>query len=205
MKQRPILFNTEMVQAILAGRKSQTRRVVKPQPDEDGLARHLVNLAWEDTSGNQYKCPYGKPGDVLWAREAHLVCHDDRFLEGMDSRVVFKASVHNDWYLSLREENPHYKWMPSIHMNKAFARIWLRITDVRVERLQSISMKDAIREGIESIDHGARWKNYVQDEISSYVFPRHSFESLWQSINGLDSWNDNPWVWAIEFERIEKP
>lgn len=90
-------------------------------------------------------------------------------------------------------------------MPKDAARIWLRITDVRVERLQDISDKDAMREGIKSIDHGAHWKNYVKNEISSFVCPSHSFESLWQSINGEDSWKANPWVWVIEFERIEKP
>ena len=203
-----------MVQAILAGRKTQTRRVVKgleslKNPYFQSLVQHATgSITFSSLESNEAiepKNPYGKVGDVLWVRETHLVCHDDKFLEGMDSRVVFKASVHNDWYMALREENPHYKWMPSIYMNKVFARIWLRIKDVRVERLKSITNQDAMREGIESIDHGAHWKNYMKDEISSYVFPRHSFESLWQSINGLESWNANPWVWVIEFERIEKP
>ena len=193
MKQRPILFSTEMVQAILAGRKTQTRRVVKPQPIE--WLEHVSGDLFCDkhTSGilpKSFKCPYGKKGDVLWAREAFCYNDDD----GYSSEFSYKA------------DHPTAKgWKPSIHMPKDAARIWLRIKDVRVERLQSVSMRDAMHEGIESIDHGAHWKNYMKDEISSYVFPRHSFESLWQSINGLESWNANPWVWVIEFERIEKP
>lgn len=190
MKQRPILFSTEMVQAILAGRKTQTRRVVKPPKGvryyfDDGKCV----LEGEDDYIDM-ECPYGKKGDVLWVRETHLVCHDDKFLEGMDSRVVFKASVHNDWYMALREENPHYKWMPSIHMNKVFARIWLRIKDIRVERLQDISDEDIRAEG--AAEFGC-------------TTHRLNWQTLWESVNGSDSWKDNPFVWVIEFERIEKP
>lgn len=200
MKQRPILFNTEMVQAILAGRKMQTRREVHPD-----IAVSISN----NPDRILYRCPFGQTGDVLWVRESCLWVMSDHapdLLEGSRDRTqwVYKASEHED-FMKYAKEQYGYKWKPSIHMPKDAARIWLRIKDVRVERLQEISEIDAMREGIESVDHGAHWKNYVQDDISSFVCPSHSFESLWHSINGADSWNANPWVWVLEFERIEKP
>lgn len=178
-----------MVQAILAGRKSQTRRAVKPQPDEDGLARHLVNLAWEDTSGNQYKCPYGKPGDVLWVREAYC----PEFFDG--NIHCYKADFNETAYEFVSEP----KWKPSIHMPKDAARIWLRITDVRVERLQDITGQDAISEGVIFTPHGP------SSLLESWGAANKLFQNIWQRINGSDRWNANPWVWVIEFERIEKP
>lgn len=207
MKQRPILFSTEMVRAILAGRKTQTRRVVQPQPDEDGLARHLVNRAWEDTSGNQYKCPYGKPGDVLWVRETCLwVMLDDAhdLLEGSRDRNqwVYKTDVGEDW-IEYAKEKYGYKWKPSIRMPKDAARIWLRITNVRVERLQDITEQDAIAEGIQRTDAVNEW--YFKAGVYNTDSQLIAFERLWQSINGSGSWNANTWVWVVEFERIEKP
>lgn len=194
MKERPILFSTPMVQAILAGRKTQTRRVVKPQPDEDGLAKFIPSQRWEDTGGKAYTCPYGKVGDVLWVRET--------WKEAPEQATWKKYSYKADYNSHLAQLG---KWKPSIFMPKDASRIWLKITNVSVERLQDITNKDAMSEGIESIDHGVHWRNYVPSEISCFIHPMHSFESLWTSINGEDSWNANPWVWVIEFERIEKP
>lgn len=212
VKEHPILFSTPMVQAILEGRKTQTRRVVKPQPptgceDNDPIIDwcdydnvfgwQKIYASWETKlhpdGFHSVVSPFGKVGDVLWVRETHLMCHEDDFLEGFDSRMVYKASVHDDWYKSLKEKHPHYKWKPSIFMNKTDARIWLRISNIRVERLQDISEDDAKSEGVVE-------GNY-QDSVSC----RYKFRTLWLSINGEHSWKENPWVWVIEFERIEKP
>lgn len=195
MKQRPILFNTEMVQAILAGRKTQTRREVHPD-----IAVSILN----DPDRILHRCPFGQAGNVLWVRETWFSTRFDcneLLACGVTSHIRYKADGNYD----PKKDCVGRSWKPSIHMPKDAARIWLRIKDVRVERLQEISEIDAMREGIESVDHGAHWKNYVQDDISSFVCPSHSFESLWHSINGADSWNANPWVWVLEFERIEKP
>ena len=187
-----------MVKAILDGRKTQTRRVVKPHPHPTWTANYESRVR----SGRQIddnfiagsvlhrpseRCPYGKPGDVLWVRETF--CFDGE-------NYIFKPN------------GKPYRWKPSIHMPKAAARIWLEITNVRVERLQDISNRDAMREGVESIDHGVHWRNYVKDEISCFIHPRHSFESLWKSINGSNwnrDWSLNPFVWVVEFKRIERP
>lgn len=210
MKQRPILFNTEMVQAILAGRKTQTRREVKisdHQPTSELVFLPSAYPHFQFKAGNmhwQVECPFGKKGDVLWVRETWFSTRFDcneLLACGVTSHIRYKADGNYD----PKKDCVGRSWKPSIHMPKDAARIWLRIKDVRVERLQDISERDAMREGIESVDGGAHWKNYVQDDISSFVCPSHSFESLWHSINGADSWKANPWVWVLEFERIEKP
>lgn len=207
MKQRPILFSTEMVQAILAGRKTQTRRVVKPPK---GIRYYFDDgkcvLEGEDDYIDM-ECPYGVPGDVLWVREAYCPKYFDRNIH------CYKADFNETAYEFVSEP----KWKPSIHMPKDAARIWLRIKDVRVERLQDISHDDAEREGVHSRfkephDCGyldpthspLLYKNYLAKGMMN-ISPAESFITLWQSINGSDSWNDNPFVWVIEFERIEKP
>lgn len=164
-KERPIIFSTPMVQAILQGRKTQTRRVVK---------RPEVSMQ---------KCPYGQPGDVLWVRES--------FYPATNTPFIYKA---DGWV----GDNT---WKPSIHMPKDAARIWLKLTDVKVERLQDIAEADAIAEGIEIIDQEGqkvyrRYDGYYTVTPSAYV----SYWSLWASINGEESWLANPWVWVLSFE-----
>jgi len=197
MKIRPILFSTEMVQAILAGRKTQTRRIIKPQPIEDnGFWKHgrcSSNVPFEEWGEGPfgYDKQYAEVGDVLWVRET--------FME-TDGEYFYKANYDAD-------DQKYITWKPSIFMPKAAARIFLKITNIRVERLNDISEDDAEKEGVEEI-HPApfifRWKDYV---ISSNQLkcPIISFYTLWCSINGAKSWNANPFVWVIEFERIEKP
>jgi hypothetical protein len=209
MKQRPILFNTEMVQAILAGRKTQTRRVVKPQPEltESGFKwkgfYYGIGSSDERTNRNfaHAACPHGKVGDVLWVRETCLwVMLDDAhdLLEGSRDRNqwVYKTDVGEDW-IEYAKEKYGYKWKPSIHMPKDAARIWLRIKDVRVERLQDISGSDCGSEGMQVTGLTLSSIEVHWDEL------KRQFKSLWQSINGEKSWNENPFVWVIEFERIE--
>lgn len=221
MKQIPILFSTPMVQAILAGRKTQTRRVVKPQPilpeptseivrtiKIGWVVRHKIPshpLGYEATS--QLKCPY-KVGDVLWVRETL----EQNALGGAIYRAGGKVGEqigHNPL-----AENEFLSWddfsitrtvIPSIHMPKSACRIWLEITDVRVERLQDITVEDAIAEGIEKRSNNYQFKNYENENQLGFSQPRDSFQSLWKSINSEQSWNDNPWVWVIEFKRIENP
>jgi hypothetical protein len=182
-KFHPILYQTEMVKAILEGKKTKTRRSVKMPPDR--IWGHSNRFYGE--SGREYKCPYGKVGDVLWVRETWQ--HVD--IENDYSGFVYKASGGLDWEMS----NEDCKWKPSIFMPKSACRIFLEITDVKVERLQGISEADAIAEGI-------NLKNTSGDYEHT---PVQEFEKLWQKINGPESWESNPFVWVISFKQILKP
>jgi hypothetical protein len=186
MKHRPILFSTAMVQAILDGRKTQTRRVVKGNPDMIGYARitSVPNGVFEDMAGKPIKCPYGQPGDVLWVRETWA--HTKQLNinpEDENYDYVHKAGSE-DW-----ESFEGWRWKPSIHMPREAARLFLRIKSVRVERLQEISNDDIRAEG--AAEFGC-------------TTHRLNWQTLWQSINGPESWDANPWVWVVEFERITR-
>lgn len=177
---KPILFNTEMVRAILDGRKSCTRRVVKPQP----TARYGVQCI---------KPPY-QPGDILYIRETWSEGYED-------GTYIYKA---DDKLADLPtfKESSKLIYHPSIHMPKEAARIWLNVTDVRVERLQEISAESALAEGTDKYIH----TNGGLDENMTIT----SFIGIWNSTikkSDIDryGWDANPWVWVIEFERCEKP
>lgn len=196
MKERPILFNADMVRAILDGRKTQTRRVVKADFDIIGECDDGSLWPWREDCENGgdiwYPCPYGQPGDRLWVRETWAMSGHQRVeyraapADGSDFRCVDR-------------------WRPSIHMPRWASRITLEITAVRVERLQDISEEDAKAEGVWKYGDEDCWKIYTKTTSFGTSCPRRSFESLWQSINGPDSWNANPWVWVIEFKRVEAP
>lgn len=207
-----------MVQAILEGRKTQTRRAIKPQPIHDISQYHLNNAGnlWvsrsaKNADGGYYlwsaKCPYGQVGDVLWVRETWQLFTP---YGPEDYYFGYKASpgeIGNEASSKYDYASPDV-WKPSIHMPYEAARIFLRITDIRVERLQDISEDDAIAEGVERVaDYGTTgYKLYTEpDAAYSDIDAKWSFESLWQSINGADSWDANPWVWVVTFERIPKP
>lgn len=190
MKIRPILFNTEMVRAILEGRKTCTRRVLK-QPFEVHPNGYITK-----PRGNERLCPYippYQPGDILYVRETWC-----------------KGSYGNEkekYYYKADDNNFFCTWHPSIHMPKEAARIWLKVTDVRVERLQEITMDDCHREGINiatsSVTDGETLKR-------NHDFSLEKFETLWNSTikkSDLDryGWDANPYVWVVEFERCEKP
>ena len=182
MKERPILFSGSMVRAILEGRKTQTRRVIRFQPDEDGLAFDLIKRGWFDTSGREYKCPYGQPGDRLWVRET---------FHAYENRVIYRATIPYGNF------DCHFKpWTPAIYMPRWASRITLEVTRVRVERLQGISEGDSQREGCE--------RPILQDmgpDLHPYTgYYRDAFKNLWQSINGPGSWEANPFVWVVEFK-----
>jgi hypothetical protein len=194
MKELPIRFSGPMVKAILDGSKTQTRRVVKQ--DRDGLLDCKPTPAW-DAFWQCVACPYGKPGDRLWVRETFGI--DDE-----DGAVLYFAdpdTAQNAEHARICEDR-YPRRRPSIHMPRWASRILLEITDVRVERVQDISEADAQAEGIE---YSERFEGYCIGMAEHYHShdPRLSYASLWESINGPDSWAANPWVWVIEFRRIE--
>jgi hypothetical protein len=163
----------------------------------------------------EVSCPFGtqrdneKKSDILWVRETtcFVMCnHAADLLEGMSSQRVYKASVHPDW-MEYAKEKYGYKWTPSIHMPKDYCRLFLRVKNVRIERLQDISENDAKAEGIEKCNESflAGYKNYEKDSIYDSIDPLWSFKTLWISIYGKQSWDLNPWVWVIEFEKTTRP
>jgi len=189
MKEKPILFNSEMVKAVLEGRKTMTRRVVKPQPPawewtsvpEYAEARGLTTKL---SNGKYVKCPYGAVGDQLWVRESFHYTYG--YPANHDPSIWYSADGEpecGDWS----------KGKPSIHMPRWASRIQLEVTGVRVERVQDISVEDCLAEGIPPHVSGM---NIVYD-----------FRDLWDSINGKPrkdgtdiSWKANPWVWVVEFK-----
>ncbi|MBV7686438.1 morphogenetic protein [Klebsiella quasipneumoniae subsp. similipneumoniae] len=198
--ERGMIFNGEMVRALLDGRKTQTRRTVKPQPDEDGLAK-VTNGPWVDTSERNYRCPFGAAGDRIWVRETFQgplfdydlmdsYCKDPTPFEKPEFCVYKADGVPAPEFYDADDEL-HCCWRPSINMPRWASRILLEITNVRVERLKSISDGDAIREGCSTAD--MKSGDCVADVLAR----------LWASIYGSDSWNANPWVWVIEFKRVE--
>ena len=209
MKYIPILFSTLMVQAIIEGRKSMTRRKIKLYKADEHPLRQTSQWMQENNT-----CPYGKVGDVLWVRETWLYVmldHAHDLLEGVIDRTqfVYKASVHEN-FISYAKEKYGYKWKPSLFMPKDACRIFLEITDIRVERLNDITNEQAIKEGIRPTSYFGNTPLLFCDyssktPINDSCPAKYSFETLWQSINGKDSWEENPWVWVISFKRIEKP
>ena len=200
MKERPILFSGPMVRALLAGTKTQTRRVIKPQH----LAFFNQDAAAMLSDWNERPLPYGQTGDRLWVREAwglHAYGDDTDWLKGgctamdLDDHVI---AYRADW--GPLQDGCH--WRPSIHMPRAASRITLEITGVRVERLQDISFTDAAAEGLHYTSE--RLDRWSADGSLWHATPQQAYRALWESINGPDSWDANPWVWAIEFKRVDK-
>jgi len=190
MTEKPILFSGPMVRAILDGRKTQTRRVIKTEGLDCcgpcGLTD--VRFAGRDWSGNSVllKCPQGETGTKLWVRETWVECQ-------MCGDANHVATINNPHNCKSCDEYITNKHKPSIFMPRHASRLTLEITGVRVERVQDISERDAESEGVEmmtSVDHGR-------------TNPLVAFQVLWQSINGKRGfgWGKNPWVWVIEFKR----
>ncbi len=219
MKEYPILFSGPDVRAILAGRKTQTRRVVNPQPPEWLTGgREAWNIAgdlWGFAapghtkvchSDNTIRCPYGKPGDRLWVREKHAWA--DNLADGFEREDPVVVAYHADQIAIKHEsgnvheldcyswnwEHSSLRWRPSIHMPKWACRLWLEVVDVRVERLQDISEADAVAEGFKPIPH---FMGGVALEP-----PIVEFRRIWDSLNAKKpgcSGEDNPWAWVGEF------
>lgn len=219
MKERPILFSAPMVRAIIEGRKTMTRRIMKVQPYESEYESGMFHMmyrapktiygkskTYDPTSGkwsdekhgpitikgsllsatggiNMYIpfCPYGVIGDQLWVRETF------RTNAYVDGRPEYRATPACEEKVEECDLQP--RWTPSIFMPRKYSRITLEITNVRVERLQNISDRDVESEGIFGYE--------------MQFTPQHAFRILWESINGFESWNTNPWVWVIEFKHTE--
>ena len=208
---KPILFNTEMVRAILDGRKSCTRRIVKH--DVEAILNspyHKEHPEVEDEQIISKLCipPY-QPGDILYVRETWCEYGDlndsDQIIDGTE-KYYYRADGENptpyNYFLVHRNGNDEHRdfpvWRPSIHMPKEAARIWLKVTDVRVERLQDMDKMDAVKEGIDTrlcinLNHAlAKFKKLWNSTIKKSDIDRYG-------------WDASPWVWVIEFERCEKP
>lgn len=197
-REKPILFSTLMIQAILAGRKTQTRRIIKPQPQENDHPDKLGKFWWKGSHGWDERqliplCPYGQIGDILWVRETFI----PPMGYGTISRYIYKATEDLDCFKGL--------WKPSIFMPKEACRIKLEITNIRVEKLQNISEEDVIAEGIIGVQRPGGFGFGLKKEWD-YKFPLHertpidAYRMLWEKINGKDSWFVNPLVWVIEFK-----
>ena len=233
LKETPILFSTEMVKAILNGKKTQTRRVLKPQPefflesweeppkiivgpyhptviDKDGFEQpgDMIFGAYTDDGEWGWKCPYG---DLLWVRETHFRYHE--YGKKLDKEVLYMDNPSSEIINISRSDTPletsedrikdltrrkRSGWikMPSIFMPKWACRIWLEITDVRVERVQDIKQDDCVKEGIARYTFA---KGVISDEPPD---SRWAFIKLWDFINLKRGygWDKNPWVWVIEFK-----
>ena len=225
---RPMLFSTPMVQAILEGRKTQTRRKIKHQPPkgnykfginvtgtrckENGLFHWLGiddEIEYKVTDSNQpyFKCPVNI-GDIIWVRETFA------FAPFTDETLHFYPELKNHNFIYKAGPNyPNIKWKPSLFMPKKACRLFLEITDIRIEMLNEISESDAVAEGILDMFYGkdiagnayfnymdkkGGWDSVAEDAI-------HSYQTLWQKINGINSWSKNPFVWVYDFKVVECP
>lgn len=178
-KETPILFNTAMVQAILSGKKTQTRRLLKYQPISIDDFQHL-------------RCPFGEVEDLLWVRETYAP------VDGKNA--IYKADLTeamlNSNYIGDR------KWKPSIFMPKFASRLWLKITSVNSEQIQNITEDQCLAEGIQAAEFDETLYPDYLNPGQYYLHAYESFKSLWISINGEKAWNSNPWVWVVDFELI---
>lgn len=241
MRERPIMFSGEMVKAILAVRKTQTRRIVKHQHDAQFVGAagddkaDPRNWGWFDEAGEvclladggegetHMRCPYGSPGDRLWVREKwRSAWHEDLFAsvqyaadssyrkpefddEDEGHRFAYMCEVCNG------DKEP---WRSPLHMWREMSRITLEVTAVRVEQLHEISEADAIAEGVQTErDHyggdvplkvhgSVAWHRY-DGAACAAVSAVESYRTLWESINGKGAWDENPWVWVVEFNVVE--
>lgn len=218
MKERPILFSAPMVRALLNGSKTQTRRIVKPQPVElpdfnrGGLSINVGGAKYQTFNPEMYRhrCPYGQAGDLLWVREtwrhtascldeARAITEDIMSGSAVDWRADYVERLIKTGELTREDaevSSDFETWKPSIHMPRWASRIMLEIINVRIEQLQAISDADCIAEGA-SGGHGS---------IPDYPYaatPAEHYLHIWESINGSGSWKSNPWIWVVEFKVIK--
>jgi hypothetical protein len=226
MKERPIIFSAPMVRAILAGTKTQTRRVVKPQPPEilpvyapkvywPARDRHMTHgdpdgaayLQFERPGdydgahvmrgGFGFRCPCGQPGDRLWVREAWKA---HTTFDHLPPREIPQSHV---WYMADDGYKAESRYRQGMFMPRWASRITLEVTAVRVERLQDISEADAIAEGCTKNHNGYFWGGpHPVSGLKQMAMAGSAYRDLWESINGPGSWSTNPWVWVIEFKRV---
>ena len=225
MTDRPILFSAPMVRAILDGTKTQTRRIVKPQPRDEWrpVVSHyyptIIDRHGDEAPGQEVygasdevegrKCPYGQPGDRLWVREtwaAHWMYNDVPPSAAQSERCDLRRT-DNRWFAAdgnggpsqhgLEPDGLRGRWRPSIHMPRWASRITLEVTGVRVERLQDISEVDAQAEGC-----ALECMTPTGDDSGSAIYGPGGYLALWEAINGAGAWDQNPWVWVVEFKPV---
>jgi hypothetical protein len=231
MKQTGKIFRTDDVKAILEDRKTVFRIPVKPQPPEDAalvkfnkkninvpevdVPELIGKVSWfEEEAGDLWPCdrkdaipcPFGQIGDKIYVRETFMHADYNSTLHDPESFTFYKA---DNWskedfqkWQNSNSKIPPDKWKPSIHMPKKYSRLWLEITDIRVERVQDITGEDSIKEGIfetGGLFRGAKKENGCRSGWSSAI---NAFSSIWDSI--YNNWSSNPWVWVIEFKKIKK-
>lgn len=221
MKERPILFSGPMVNAILEGRKTQTRRTtgfneINEDPSGwffNGFVHHgddLFAVLSNKLNGKvlEARCQYGKSGDRFWVRENLEASHHGLHYAADQAEVIHDlADALNEKYTS-DYYNVECRTIPSIHMPRWASRITLEITGVRVERLNYICAWDALSEGIKpqgicaNTGDVVSWYDYLERNGAG-IKPKDSFESLWESINGAGSWQQNPWVWVVQFKVVQ--
>lgn len=231
IREKGLIFNSEMVRAILDGRKTQTRRPIKWKQTrftEIGEREDGSKWPWSEDAEHAcdfwHPCPFGAVGDRIWVREtwgvvSHELDEDGRIQPWKPDRpataihempfgngyysghAIYAADGDFTWGDDDGYEDGRSCWKPSIHMPRAASRILLEITDVRVERLNAISQEDAQSEGTELTG----WRPTYSDPDSGgeVMTPYDNFAELWSSIYGDESWKANPWVWVIEFKRVE--
>ena len=232
MKERGMIFNAEMVRAILDGRKTQTRRIMKPQPEPCPRGGHWwpsnvfkTMLHVEDEMQNGKggwgglvgdACPFGDVGDRIWVRETFQgpLVHEELFEEYSAYPEKFETPEYCEYaadggvrpeYCDL-DDNLRHGWRPSIHMPRWASRILLEITNVRVERLNAISEEDAEAEGIDMealYDSQDCYDCIADHNMTGRPTVTGAFKYLWESIYGAENWLANPWVWVIEFKHVE--
>lgn len=226
MKERPILFSGEMVRAILEGRKTQTRRVIKPQPvckPEFGYLWHQKDKKgnWKNYEDKDFlkRCPFGRIEDRLWVRETWWATNKKIYPSGVLPDIYFKADFTNIknnktekcklCNHKISNKNHAVKWFSPLFMPRWASRINLEITNIRVERVQDITAEDCTKEGIIGVQRGGGYQYDTQKEWNyknpiSARTPVLAYKQLWDSINSKRGygWAVNPWVWVIEFRRI---
>lgn len=215
---KPILFSTEMVQAILEGRKTQTRRIMTdwgqhsskfiisgqgmyvnkhPKP-----SKYMVHFRYpEDLTDSCGLIAPIQPGDILWVRETFFNCSSFK-------EYPLFSEIKGNFCYKTNDFIGGHKWKPSIHMPKEAARIFLEVTNVRVERLRDISEEDAIAEGFGPVinDKYPAPGKFINHLNNHHMFNAIcSFASMWVKLNGKGAWKANPWVWVYDFKVVEKP
>lgn len=210
---KPILFSTEMVQAILEGRKTQTRRIIKPQPIFFGRNDERIAVEFRKNIFEFYDVMRNDPfsilfslkpkfqiGDILWVRETWQTTWNEN-KKSWDT--IYKAD--GGYWI---DDDGIMKWKPSIYMPKKRARIFLEVTNVRVERLRDISEEDAIAEGFGPVinDKYPAPGKFINHLNNHHMFNAiDSFASMWVKLNGKGAWKSNPWVWVYEFKQVHHP
>jgi len=208
MKEQPIIFSTKMVRAILNGQKTQTRRVVRPQPTGSVRVSPFVPSGLEDGHGKEIRCPY-TIGDHLWVRES-IGIHV-RPSDGIEGVCIYRADLPDGPDVTFE---PH--WTPSIHMPRWASRITLDITAVHLEHLQKISDSDAKAEGVQKNwigddcppEYADEWMNYTPNDKEGFpcLSAKESYRTLWDAINGERegcNWESDPWVWVVEYKIVQ--